>query len=90
MTFCCGSKLSAQFTFAGASANYGSWIKEIGASAYGIYSINNRIDIVPNATYFLPHKEIIENPLDTGKVIYTWWSVNLDGHYILFEKSVDK
>jgi hypothetical protein len=82
------SKLSAQLTFLGASANYGSWIKEIGAGVYGIYSINKRIDIVPNATYFLPHEEIIDTPLDTGTVQYTWWSINLDGHYVLFEKSI--
>ena len=88
MAFCCGFKLYSQFTFIGAAANYGSWIKEIGGSVYGIYSVNKRIDIVPNATYFLPHEEIIDTPLDTGTVTYTWWSINLDGHYVIFEKSI--
>ncbi len=88
ITFCCSTRLPAQFTFAGAAVNYGSWIKEIGGSVYGIYSINNKIDIVPDATYFFPHEEIIDTPLDTGTVTYTWWSVNLDGHYIVFEKSI--
>jgi hypothetical protein len=84
----CCSKLSAQFTFVGASANYGTWIKEIGASVYGIYSVNKKIDIVPNGTYFWPHKVIIDEPLKTGTENYTWWSINLDGHYVIFEKSV--
>jgi opacity protein-like surface antigen len=88
LTLGCNSKLSAQITFVGASANYGSWIKEIGASVYGIYSVSKRIDIVPNATYFLPHEVIIDDPLDVGTVKYTWWTINFDGHYVLFEKSV--
>jgi outer membrane immunogenic protein len=82
------SNLCAQFTYVGASANYGSWIKEIGASVYCIYSVNKRIDIVPNATYFLPHEVNIDDPLDVGTVKYTWWAINIDGHYVLFEKSV--
>jgi hypothetical protein len=86
--FCCSPKVAGQFTFVGASANYGSWIKEIGGSVYAIYSINNKIDIVPNGTYFVPHKEIIDTPIDTGTVTYTWWSVNIDGHYVIFEKSI--
>ena len=88
LVFFSGSELFSQLTFVGASANYGSWIKEIGGSVYGIYSVNNKIDIVPNATYFFPHEKIIDTPLDTGTVTYTWWSVNVDGHYVVFEKSV--
>jgi len=88
MIFCYSPKVTGQFTFVGASASYGSWIKEIGGSVYAIYSVNNKIDIVPNATYFIPHEEIIETQLDSGKVTYTWWSANLDGHYVVFEKSI--
>jgi hypothetical protein len=83
----CCYRIGAQFTFVGASVNYGSWIKEIGGSAYAIYTINNKIDIVPNATYFFPHEEIINTQIDTGTVTYTWWSANIDGHYLIFEKS---
>jgi hypothetical protein len=86
ITSCC-YRIYAQFTFVGASVNWGSWIKEIGGSACAVYTINNKIDIVPNATYFFPHEEIIETPLDTGTVTYTWWSANLDGHYVVLEKS---
>lgn len=88
LTISCSHRIYAQFTFVGASVNWGSWIKEFGGSAYLIYSINNKIDIVPNATYFFPHEEIIDTPLDSGTVTYTWWSANLDGHYVVFEKSV--
>jgi hypothetical protein len=84
----CNSKLCAQITFLGASANYGSWIKEIGASAYGIYSISNKIDIVPNVTYFYPHEVQINETLKTGTEKYTWWVINLDGHWVLYEKSI--
>jgi outer membrane immunogenic protein len=88
LTLGCNSKLSAQITFVGASANYGLWIKEIGASAYGIYSVSKKIDIVPNVTYFLPHEVDIITGSSTGTIEYTWWAVNLDGHYVLFEKSI--
>lgn len=88
LTVICCSGLLAQITFLGISANYGSWIKEIGASAYGIYSVNKRIDIVPNASYFWPHEIQINETLKTGIEKYTWWAINLDGHYVLFEKSV--
>jgi outer membrane immunogenic protein len=87
LAFLSVSKLSSQFTFIGASANYGSWIKEIGGSVYGIYSINSKIDIVPNVTYFLPHTVEITGA-STGSIEYTWWTINLDGHYVFIEKSV--
>jgi len=87
LTLGCNSKLSSQITFVGASANYGSWIKEIGASAYGIYSVSKKIDIVPNVTYFLTHEIEINETLKTGTEQYTWWTINLDGHYVVFEKS---
>jgi hypothetical protein len=87
LAFCLSPKLYTQFTFVGAAANWGSWIKEIGGSVYGIYSVNSKIDIVPDATYFVPHTvEITGN--STGTIEYTWWTINLDGHYVFFEKSV--
>jgi hypothetical protein len=77
------SGLFAQFTFLGASANYGTWIKEPGVSVYAIYSVNEKIDIVPNATYFFPHTFNVTD----GTHEYTWWNINLDGHYVVKEKS---
>jgi len=77
------SAFYAQFTFVGVAANYGTWIKEPGASAYLLYTVNTKIDLVPNATYFLPHMVDVEN----GTHEYTWWTVNLDGHYVVVEKS---
>jgi outer membrane immunogenic protein len=87
LTLGCNSNLSAQITFIGASASYGTWIKKIGVSACGIYSVNKKIDIVPNVTYFSPHKVDITGT-STGTIEYTWWAVNLDGHYVVFEKSI--
>ncbi|KPK86023.1 MAG: hypothetical protein AMS27_05955 [Bacteroides sp. SM23_62_1] len=77
------SVLYTQLTFLGAAANYGTWIKEPGASIYAIYSVNEKIDIVPNATYFLPHTFDVTD----GTHEYTWWHINLDGHYVVFEPS---
>jgi len=77
------SGLHAQFTFVGAAINYGTWIKEPGGSAHVIYTVNEKIDLTPNATYFIPHKFEVED----GTHEYTWWTINLDGHYIVFEKS---
>jgi hypothetical protein len=88
LLFACNSGLLAQFTHVGASANYGTWINEFGASAYVIYSVGNKIDIVPNGTYFWPHEIEINETLKTGTEKYTWWSINMDGHYVLYEKSV--
>jgi opacity protein-like surface antigen len=68
----------------GASVNYGTWIEEFGAGACVNYSVNNKIDIVANGTYFLPHKVNVEY----GTNEFTWWMVNLDGHYIVFEKEM--
>jgi hypothetical protein len=77
------SGLHAQFTFVGAAINYGTWIKEPGGSAYVIYTVNEKIDLTPNATYFLPHTFEVEY----GTHEYTWWTINLDGHYVVLEKS---
>jgi len=74
----------AQFTHVGASANYGTWIKEFGASAYIIYTVSNKIDIVANGTYYWPHTVDVEY----GTNEFTWWTVNLDGHYVVFEKEI--
>lgn len=88
--FVFNSGLLAQFTYVGASANYGSWIKEFGASAYVIYSVGEKIDIVANGTYYWPHEENINEPSTgtTGTNTFKWWIVNLDGHYVVYEKSI--
>lgn len=75
--------LFAQLTFLGAAANYGTWIKEPGVSLYTIYSVNEKIDLVPNVTYFLPHTFNVTD----GTHEYTWWNINFDGHYVVIEKS---
>jgi outer membrane immunogenic protein len=82
--FVFSSGLLAQFTHVGAGANYGSWIKELGVSGYCIYTISGKIDIVPNGTYFWPHKVNVE----FGTNEFTWWTVNMDGHYVVLEKNI--
>ena len=82
--FVFNSGLLAQFTHVGASADYGSWIKEFGASAYVIYSISEKIDIVLNGTYYWPHTVDVEY----GTNEFTWWTINMDGHYVVFEKNI--
>lgn len=71
----------AQFTHLGAGLSYGSEVEEPGIGAYGIYSVNPQIDIVPNFTWFLPHKT---DYMD-GYRDYYWWSLSIDGHYNALE-----
>lgn len=83
IVFIMQTRLVAQLTFMGAAANYGTWIKEPGVSLYIIYSVNDKINLAPNATYFLPHTFDVTD----GTHEYTWWNINLDGNYIVLEKS---
>lgn len=73
-----------QLTFAGAAVDYGTGIKEPGFSALAYYTVNEQIDIVPNITYYLTHTEPIEN----GEKKTSWLSINLDGHYNIFQFGV--
>jgi hypothetical protein len=74
----------SQFTHVGVAAGYGSEIKEAGFGAYGIFSVNEQIKIIPNAMYFLPHNVTT----DDGTQKYSWWTLNVDGDYIIVNKSV--
>jgi hypothetical protein len=74
----------SQFTHVGVAAGYGTEIKEPGFGAYGIFSVNEQIKIVPNAMYYLPHKVTT----DDGTQTYSWWTINVDGDYIIVNKGV--
>ena len=69
----------SQFTHVGVAAGYGTEIKEPGFGAYGIFSVNEEIKIVPNLMYYLPHKVTTVD----GTQKYSWWSINVDGDYII-------
>jgi len=69
----------SQFTHVGVAAGYGTEIKEPGFGAYGIFSVNEEIKIVPNLMYYLPHKVTT----DDGTQKYSWWSISVDGDYII-------
>ena len=74
----------SQFTHVGVAAGYGTEIKEPGFGAYGIFSVNEQIKIVPNAMYFLPHKVTT----DDGTQKFSWWTLSVDGDYIIVNKGV--
>ncbi len=71
-----------QFTHVGVAAGYGTEIKEPGFGAYGIFSVNEEIKIVPNFMYYLPH----QITTDDGTQKFSWWSINVDGDYIIVNK----
>lgn len=81
---CFASISYSQFTHVGLAAGFGSEIKEAGFGAYGIFSVNEQIKIVPNAMYFLPHKVTTDN----GTQKYSWWTINVDGDYIFLDKGI--
>jgi len=72
----------SQFTHVGVAAGYGAEIKEPGFGAYGIFSVNEEIKIVPNFMYFLPHKVTT----DDGTQKFSWWTLNVDGDYIIVDQ----
>jgi outer membrane immunogenic protein len=72
--------LNGQITYVGVAGHYGTSIKEFGVGANALYTINEKIDIAPGLVYFFPHKEDYYD----GYRRNTWWSVNIDGHYIPF------
>jgi opacity protein-like surface antigen len=73
-----------QFTHVGVAAAYGTEIKEPGFGAYGIFSVNEEIKIVPNAMYYLPH----EISTDDGTQKFSWWTISVDGDYIIINQGV--
>ncbi len=74
----------SQFTHVGVAAGFGSEIKEPGFGAYGIFSVNEQIKIVPNAMYFLPHNMTTED----GTQKFTWWTISVDGDYIIVNQGI--
>ena len=70
---------NGQFTHLGVAAGYGTGIKEPGFGAYGIYSINEEIKIVPSAMYYLPHNV----HTDDGMQKFSWWTISVDGNYVI-------
>jgi hypothetical protein len=73
----------SQFTQVGVAAGYGMEIKEPGFGAYGIFSVNEEIKIVPNLMYYLPHKVTT----DDGTQKYSWWTIGVDGNYIIVNQA---
>jgi hypothetical protein len=73
-----------QFTHVGVVAGYGTEIKEPGFGAYGMFSVNEQIKIVPNAMYYLPH----EVTTDEGTQKFSWWTIGVDGNYIIVNQGV--
>ena len=72
----------SQFTHVGVAAGYGTEIKEPGFGAYGVFSVNEEIKIVPNLMYYLPHNVTT----DDGTQKYSWWTISVDGDYIIVNK----
>ena len=73
----------SQITYIGAAGHYGTAIKEFGVGVNAIYTINEKIDIAPGLVYYFPHQVDYYD----GFIKNTWWSVNVDGHYIPVETS---
>ena len=74
----------SQFTHVGVAAGYGTEIKEPGFGAYGIFSVNEEIKIVPNVMYYLPHKVTT----DDGTRKFSWWTISVDGDYIIVNQGM--
>ena len=75
---------SGQFTHVGVAAGYGTEIKEPGFGAYGMFSVNEEIKIVPNLMYYLPHNVTTAE----GSQKFSWWSISVDGNYIIVNQGV--
>ena len=72
-----------QFTHVGIAAGYGTSVKQPGFGLYGVYTVNEKIKIAPSAMYHLPHKITT----DDGTQTFGWWMINLDGNYIIIDKT---
>jgi opacity protein-like surface antigen len=73
-----------QFTHVGVAAGYGTEIKEPGFGAYGMFSVNEEIKIVPNLMYYLPHMVTT----DEGTQKFSWWTISVDGNYIIVNQGI--
>ncbi len=71
-----------QFTHLGVAAGYGTQIKEPGFGAYGVFSANEQIKIVPNAMFYLPHKISTQD----GTQKFGWWTISVDGEYMIINQ----
>lgn len=76
----------SQFTHVGIAAGYGTEIKEPGFGAYGIFSVNEQIKIVPNLMYYLPHKVTT----DDGTQKFSWWTLSIDGDYVIVNQGITR
>jgi opacity protein-like surface antigen len=76
--------VNGQFTHVGVAAGYGTEIREPGFGAYGIFSVNEQIKIVPNAMYYLPHQVTT----DDGTRKFSWWTLSVDGDYVIVNQGV--
>ena len=72
-----------QFTHVGIAAGYGTSVKEPGFGLYSVYTVNEKIKIAPNAMYHIPHKITT----DDGTQTFGWWMINLDGNYMIYERT---
>jgi hypothetical protein len=74
----------AQFTHAGISAAYSSQVKELGIGLNGLFRVNDEIKLTPNIMYYLPHKLTT----DDGTQEFQWYTINLDGNYIIIDQGI--
>lgn len=74
----------SQFTHVGIQAAYSTQVKEPGFGVQGIYRVNDDIKITPNALYYLSHQDKNSD----GSPKYEWWSVNIDGNYVVINKGI--
>jgi hypothetical protein len=74
----------SQFTHVGLQAAYSTQVKEPGFGLLALYRVNDAIKLTPNALYYLPHK--INTSLGTQK--YEWWTINLDGNYVIVNQGI--
>jgi hypothetical protein len=73
-----------QFTHLGISAAYSSQVKEPGIGLNGLFRVNDEIKLTPNIMYYLPHKITT----DDGTQEFQWYTINLDGNYIIFDQGI--
>jgi opacity protein-like surface antigen len=78
--------VQGQFTHLGVAAGYGTEIREPGFGAFGMFSVNDQIKVVPNAMYYLPHKVATEN----GTQKFSWWTISVDGDYIVINQGLTR
>jgi len=73
-----------QLTHVGPEAAFSSQVKEPGFGIQGIYRVNDAIKLTPNFLYYIPHK--INTDFGTQK--FNWWTINLDGNYVIVAQGI--